>query len=178
MTENKPANNAPATSAPAAGAAVTTATHDAATGELVITRDFDVPRARLFRAFTDPDLLAQWYGPVGFTVPRETIELNARPGGHQHFVMVKDDDPQLTSPVNARFIDVVENEALIGTEEFIGVPGVQEPTTMTMRIEFQDVGDGRTRLVIQQGPYAAAMEPMAKDGWDSSFTKLDALLSQ
>jgi uncharacterized protein YndB with AHSA1/START domain len=156
--------------------AETTATHDTATGELVITRDFDAPRARLFRAFTDPDEIAEWFGPVGFTVPRESVELDPKPGGHQHFVMVKQDDPQVTSPVNARFLDVVENEALIGTEEFIGVPGVQEPTTMTLRIEFRDIGDDRTQLVIQQGPYAPAMELAARDGWDSSFTKLDALL--
>ena len=156
--------------------AETTATHDATTGELVISRDFDAPRERLFRAFTDPDEIAEWFGPAGFTVPRETVELDPQPGGHQRFVMVKQDDPQLTSPVNARFLDVVENEALIGTEEFVGVPGVQQPTTMTLRIEFRDLGDGRTRLIIQQGPYAAAMESAAKDGWDSSFSKLDALL--
>ncbi len=157
---------------------VTTATHDASTGELVITRDFDAPREQVFRAFTDPDQLARWFGPVGFTVARETVDIDPQAGGHQHFVMVKEDDPELTSPVNARFLEVVENDALIGTEEFIGVPGLQEPTTMTLRIEFTDVGENRTRLVIQQGPYAAAMEPMAKDGWDSSFTKLDALLAE
>ncbi len=132
----------------------------------------------MFRAFTDPDQLARWYGPAGFTVPRETVDIDPRPGGHQHFVMVKEDDPEVTSPVNARFLEVVENDALIGTEEFIGVPGLQEPTTMTLRLEFEDLGEDRTRLVIKQGPYAAAMEPMAKNGWDSSFTKLDALLAE
>ena len=158
--------------------AVTTATRDPATGELVISRDFGSPRERLFRAFTDPDQLARWFGPVGFTVPRETVDLDPRPGGHQHFVMVTEDDPELISPVNARFLEVVENELLIGTEEFIGVPGVQQPTTMTLRIEFENRGDGGSRLVIQQGPYAPAMEPMAKAGWDSSFTKLDVLLAE
>ncbi len=157
---------------------VTKATHDATTGELVISREFDAPREQVFRAFTDPDQLARWYGPVGFTVPRDGVDIDARAGGHQHFVMVKEDDPKLTSPVNVRFLEVVENDALIGTEEFIGVPGLQEPTTMTLRIEFAEAGANRTKLVIQQGPYAAAMEQMAKDGWDSSFTKLDALLAE
>lgn len=158
--------------------AVTTATHDSATGELVITRQFGASRERVFRAFTDPDQLARWFGPVGFTVPRETVDLDPRPGGHQHFVMVKEDDPDLISPVNARFLEVVENELLIGTEEFIGIPGVQEATTMTLRIQFEDGGDGGTRLVIQQGPYAPALEPMAQAGWDGSFTKLDAFLAE
>ena len=41
-----------------------------ATEELVITRVFDAPRELVYRAFTDPDQLAQWFGPVGYSVPR------------------------------------------------------------------------------------------------------------
>lgn len=154
-----------------------TTTHSTS-GELILTRDFAAPRERVFLAFTDPDHLAQWYGPVGFSVPRDTVDLEPRPGGHQRFVMVKDDNPTLTSPVDARFTQVVENELLAGSEEFIGLPGVQEATTMTMRVEFRDVEGGGTRLVIQQGPYTPELEPAAKAGWESSFTKLDALLAE
>ena len=48
---------------------------------------------------------------------------------------------------------------------------------MTARFEFHDEGDGRTRLVITQGPYSEDIEAMAREGWESSFTKLDALLA-
>jgi len=147
------------------------------TGELIITRDFDAPRERVFRAFTDPDDLAGWFGPVGFSVPRDTVDIDPRPGGHQRFVMVNDENPTMTSPVDARFTQVVDNELLVGSEEFVGVPGVQDPTTMTMRLEFHDADGGGTKLVIQQGPYTPELEPMAKAGWESSFTKLDALLA-
>ena len=84
--------------------------------------------------------------------------------------MVNDDDPTLTSPVNATFVAVVENELLVGEE-------VVEGITMRIRLEFHDAGDGRTRLDLRQGPYAPAVESGAREGWASSFTKLDALLT-
>jgi uncharacterized protein YndB with AHSA1/START domain len=144
--------------------------------ELVITRIFDAPRELVYRAFTDPDQLAQWFGPAGFSVPRDTIDIDARVGGHQRFVMVSDDDPNMTSPVNATFTEVVENELLVGTEDWEGVPGQQESTGMYLRIEFHDE-DGKTRLVLRQGPHTTQMEGMVREGWNSSFTKLDTLLA-
>ncbi len=47
--------------------------------ELVITRVFNAPREVVFRAWTDPAQLAQWYGPEGFTLP--FLEMDLRPGG-------------------------------------------------------------------------------------------------
>lgn len=146
-----------------------------ATEELVITRVFNAPRELVYRAFTDPDQLAQWFGPTGFSVPRETVDMDARVGGHQRFTMVNDEDPSMTSPVNATFTEVIENELLVGIEEFV-MPGIQETTVMSARLEFHDE-DGKTRLVLRQGPYSTEMEGMAREGWGSSFTKLDALLA-
>src|ERR1022692_4800442 len=105
-------------------------THPAKDNELVITKIFDAPRELVYRAFTDPDQLAQWFGPVGFSVPRDTVEIDARVGGQYKFVMVSDDDPSMAPPVNATFTEVVENELLAGSEEFVGVAGMQEPCTM------------------------------------------------
>ena len=70
----------------------------------------------------------------------------------------------------------LENELLVGSEEWEGVPGVQEGGRMSVRLEFHDE-DGKTRLVLRQGPYSAEVEDMAQQGWESSFTKLDALLA-
>ncbi|HEU4346610.1 MAG TPA: SRPBCC domain-containing protein [Actinoplanes sp.] len=142
--------------------------------ELVITRIFDAPRELVYRAFVDPGQLAQWFAPAGWSVPRDTISMNVAPGGHQRFVMVSDVDPSLTSPVDARFVEVVENELLVGEEpasEAAGTPA------MRVRIEFHDEPGGRTRLVLTQGPYPPDVEPMAREGWNSSFAKLDKLLA-
>lgn len=53
--------------------------------EFVITRFFDAPRDRVFRMWTDPKHMAQWWGPRGFTNP--ICELNVRPGGSWRIVM-------------------------------------------------------------------------------------------
>jgi uncharacterized protein YndB with AHSA1/START domain len=152
---------------------------NAATQDLVITREFDAPRELVYRAFVDPDQLAAWFGPVGYSVPRDSVSVQAEVGGHYRFTMVSDADPSQTSPVNATFSEVIENELLIGSEEWAGAPGLAEGETMkmTMRLEFHDLTDGRTRLVLTQGPYGPELEDMARAGWNSSFTKLDSLLA-
>jgi uncharacterized protein YndB with AHSA1/START domain len=151
-------------------------TDSTATRELVITRLFDAPRELVYRAFVDPNQLAKWFGPVGFSVPRDTIDVDARVGGTFRLVMVSDADPNVKSPVNATFTEVIENELLVGSEDWEGVPGVQGFTRMHMRIELHDE-QGKTRLVLRQGPYTEAMEGDARVGWESSFTRLDALLA-
>jgi uncharacterized protein YndB with AHSA1/START domain len=148
-----------------------------ASNELEITRVFDAPRELVYRAFTDPDQLAQWFGPVGFSVPRDTVQMDVRVGGIQRFVMVSDTDPEMTSPANGRFTEVIENELLVGVEE--GGLGGDDPSAalMTLRLEFHDEDGGKTRLVLRQGPFPGDVRDMAREGWGSSFTKLDKLLA-
>ena len=145
--------------------------------ELVIERIFDAPRELVWRAFTDPDELCRWFGPVGFSVPRDSVEIDPRPGGVNRYVMVSDDDPSRTSPVNSVFLEVVEHELLVGEETWEGVRGMQDGGTMRIRIEFHAEPGDRTRLVIRQGPFPAQMGDMAGKGWENSFTKLDAVLA-
>jgi uncharacterized protein YndB with AHSA1/START domain len=147
-----------------------------AANELVITRVFDAPPELVYRAFTDPDQLAAWFGPIGWSVPRDSVDIDARTGGHQRFTMVNDADTSMTSPVNATFEQVVENELLVGSEDVSGIPGFAGVARFSMRIEFHDEG-GKTRLVLRQGPYSAEMAADAREGWGSSFTKLDTLLA-
>jgi uncharacterized protein YndB with AHSA1/START domain len=148
-----------------------------ATQDLVIERVFDAPRELVYQAFVDPDQVAQWFGPVGWSVPRDSVELDPRPGGIERFMMVNDADPSQTSPVNATFEEVVENELLVGVETW-DMPGGDGPATMRARFEFHDAGEGKTRLVITQGPFPSEMAGSARQGWESSFTKLDGLLAR
>ena len=57
--------------------------------ELVLTRIIDAPRAKVFKAWTDPELLKQWFAPLPYTTP--VAELDVRPGGANRIVMR---DPQ------------------------------------------------------------------------------------
>lgn len=134
-----------------------------------MTRIFDAPRELAYRAFIDPDQLAEWFGPVGFSVPRDSVDVDARVDGQWRFTMVSDDDPNIVSPVNATFIEVIENELLVGAED---TPDGE----LRVRLEFHDEG-GKTRLVLRQGPFTEEFLEMTRVGWLSSFTKLDALLA-
>jgi uncharacterized protein YndB with AHSA1/START domain len=145
--------------------------------ELTISRVFDAPRELVYRAFVDPDQLAQWFGPVGFVVPRDTVAVDAQVGGYQRFVMVSADDDSVRSPVDATFTEVVENELIVG-EQRAEIPGVDGVATMTLRLEFHDEPGGKTRLELRQGPFTERLRADSQDGWMSSFTKLDDLLAR
>jgi uncharacterized protein YndB with AHSA1/START domain len=145
--------------------------------ELALSRVFDAPRELVYQAFTDPDQLAQWFGPVGWVVPRDTVEVDARPGGYQRFVMVNADDPSQRSPVTATFTEVVANELLVGEQSAEGIAGFEGVATMTLRLEFHEEPGGKTRLELRQGPFSHQLEEGSREGWNSSFGKLDDLLS-
>jgi uncharacterized protein YndB with AHSA1/START domain len=145
--------------------------------ELALSRVFDAPRDLVYQAFTDPDQLAQWFGPVGFVVPRDTVEVDARPGGYQRFVMVNAEDPSQRSPVDATFTEVIENELLVGEQAVAGIPGFEGIKTMTLRLEFHEEPGGKTRLELRQGPFTHQLEEGTREGWNSSFGKLDDLLA-
>src|SRR5215475_13300691 len=93
--------------------------------ELEISRLFDAPRELVYQAFTDPDQIAQWFGPIGWSVPRDTVEMDARAGGYQRFVMVNADDPSQRSPVDATLTELVPNELLVGEQSVTGLPGYE-----------------------------------------------------
>jgi uncharacterized protein YndB with AHSA1/START domain len=57
---------------------------DSGTPQIVSSRVFDAPRELVYRAFTDPDHLAAWWGPAGSALPREEIEFEVRPGRRVH----------------------------------------------------------------------------------------------
>ena len=135
----------------------------------------NAPRELVYQAFTDPDQLARWYGPVGFSVHSDTVEIDARDGGRLRLVMASDIDPDLRSAVQLRFTEVVENELLVGTEDWEGIPGQQGTWSSHRRLEFYDQ-DGGTRLVLREGPHPAGMADGGRQAWESMFTKLDTLL--
>jgi uncharacterized protein YndB with AHSA1/START domain len=146
------------------------------THEITLTRIFDAPPELVYRAFVDPDQLGQWFGPEGFSVPYESVHIDARPGGYQRLVMVSDDDPTMRSSMDVTYSEVIENQLLVGHAEVTGIPGTTGSVRMHLRLEFHPEADGKTRLDLRQGPFTEQMGNDTKTGWASSFTKLDSLL--
>ena len=82
---------------------------DFSSGELLITRTFDAPRALVFQAWIDPVQLAKWWGPKGFTNP--VCEVDARPGGAIRIHMRAPDGT--VYPMTGTFREIVEPERLV-----------------------------------------------------------------
>jgi uncharacterized protein YndB with AHSA1/START domain len=144
--------------------------------DVEISRVLDAPPERVYQAFTDPDQFAEWYGPVGFPVPRDTVELDARVGGRQRFAMVSDADPSMRTGFDGRFIEVVPNVLLASRGAWDGIPGHAEAWASNLRVEFHD-DDGKTRLVVREGPHPPGTADMGRQAWEMMLPKLESLLS-
>ena len=149
-------------------------THESHT--LTMTREFDAPRELVFDAFTDPDQLAAWFGPVGVDSPRDRIVVEPRVGGAWQLVMVWEEaGVAKEGPIDA-VISVYDPPALLVATQR-AEPDAGIPVRTEMRLEFEDLG-GRTRLHLTQGPFGSAeFVDMTREGWGTSFTKLDTVLA-
>ena len=92
--------------------------------DLSMSRVFDAPRTLVYRAFTDPEHLAAWWGPTGSVRPLDEMEFEVRPGGYQRFVEVFPDDPSIRAEVHIDLTDVAEGRMLDGVLRVSGhLPG-------------------------------------------------------
>jgi uncharacterized protein YndB with AHSA1/START domain len=125
--------------------------------EIVITRVFDAPRELVFKAWTDPNHVAHWWGPRGFTT---TIhEMDVRPGGVWKLVMHGPDGTDY--PNKIIFDEVSPPERLVYTNSGgkKGGPSAQFQNTVTF-----DEQDGKTRLTMRLlFPSTEARELVAKE---------------
>ena len=141
---------------------------------IVIERELDAPRELVWRVWTDPDEVTKWWGPEGFTTPRETIESDLRPGGVARMVMVGPDGQEY--PNDGQFT-VVEPPARLGwREDEVDSPMMQSVETT---IEFVDLGGDRTKVVVTSRMVCAdELVAMANAGWNSQFDRLERLLAE
>ena len=82
--------------------------------ELSLTRLIDAPREKVYRAWTDPELLKQWFAPLPWTTPH--VELDVRPGGSSLVVMRSPEGQEYPNP--GVYLEVVENERLVATDAY------------------------------------------------------------
>jgi len=127
--------------------------------EFTITRVFDAPRELVWKAWTDPEHVARWFGPRGFSTPRSTVTMDVRPGGTFEFTMVSDDDGN-EIPSGGTFLEVEEPERLVWRDRDID---------LTVTITFADLG-GRTEMKCHVAGETGGAP--AYDGWSTMFDKL------
>ncbi len=139
--------------------------------DVFITRVFAAPRDVVWRFFTEPPLVATWFGPHTVHVDPASVEIDLRVGGAWNLDMV-DNASGERYPLRAVLTDVVPPEYFAGLadSEVNGIAGV------TLRIWLHDHGD-RTRLTLHQGPFDPEFCTATNDGWLESFVKIDAGLA-
>ena len=96
--------------------------------EVIITRVFDAPRSLVFKAYTDPDLIPQWWGPKRFTTVIDKMDV--RPGGMWRFV--QHDAAGNTYAFHGVYHDIVSPGRVVDTFEFEGMPGHVSLETATL----------------------------------------------
>lgn len=140
--------------------------------EIRTERVFDAPRATVWRAYTEPDLIRQWWGR-GNRLEIERFELER--GGHWRFVEHSEDEAH---GFEGRFREITPIERIVMTFEWDGMPAY----VIVETVELEDLGDGRTRIVTnslfhtnaeRDGMMAAGME----SGLNESYAALDRLLA-
>lgn len=98
--------------------------------EIVITRRIHAPRPMVFQAFTDPEQLAQWWGPKGFTITTHVMEF--RVGGRWDFVMHGPDGTDF--PNRIEYIELTEPERIV-MEHGGNVPEREVDFTCTVTLD-------------------------------------------
>ena len=145
--------------------------------DIDLSRLIDAPPERVYQAFVDPDQFAAWYGPTGFPVDKASVELDARVGGLQRFAMVGEADPSMRTAFEGSYVEVIENELLSSSGAWAGIPGQASAWQSNLRVEFQAT-DGRTRLVVREGPHPPGTVDLGRQAWEMMLPKLEALVSR
>jgi uncharacterized protein YndB with AHSA1/START domain len=140
--------------------------------QVLITRIFEAPRERLFRAWTDPDQVAAWFGPEHMDTPRDRIQIDLRVGGRYELTMVRrGGDGEMT--IGYEIIELAEPELIVLRSDPMPEMGMHEGTVV--RVEFHDHGE-KTRMTLSDGPLPPESRDHAAGGWNAAFDKLATLL--
>ncbi len=141
--------------------------------EIAISRVFNAPRELVWKAWTEPDQLAAWWGARGWSTPRSTVTMDVRPGGRFHVISISDEDGR-EMPTEGVYREVVEPERLVVEEvaEHAWHDGAVSVVTLT------DLGDGRTEMAFRATIQTTeAMRGQAEAGVAASFDRLAEYLA-
>ena len=147
---------------------------------LTITRTLNAPRALVWKMFSDPYHLAQWWGPEGYTNRVERLDF--RTGGSWLHVMIGPDGREL--PTDNIVLEVTEPERIV----YRNAPadprlfGDNPPPAFTKTVTFEDLGGGRTQLTLvcifdTEAHREAVIRRGFSIGTNQSFDKLEAYLA-
>ena len=140
--------------------------------DLVLARTFDAPRELVFRAWTERDRLQRWWGPRDYTNPE--CEVDARPGGAIHLLMVGPDGSKY--PIAGTFLEIVKPERLVFTTTVLDAKGEALFEQLNV-VAFEDEA-GKTKLtlrtmVIKTTQTAPDYFDGMDQGWSEALERLE-----
>jgi uncharacterized protein YndB with AHSA1/START domain len=144
--------------------------------ELVLTRLIDAPREKLFKAWTNAELLKQWFAPLPWTTP--SAQLDVRPGGASVITMRSPEGKDF--PNSGVYLEVVPNERIVFTDAYTKAWEPSAKPFMTVVLTFADEG-GKTRYTARVLHWTVAdreaHEKMGfHTGWGKCADQLEALV--
>jgi uncharacterized protein YndB with AHSA1/START domain len=146
--------------------------------ELVLTRIIPAAPEKVYRAWTEPELLKQWFAPLPYTTP--IVETDVRTGGSSLIVMQAPDGTQYPNP--GIYLEVVPNERLVFTDAYTAAWEPSEKPFMTAIITFENEG-GNTRYTARVRHWSVADREQHEQmgfhtGWGQCADQLAALVAK
>ena len=144
--------------------------------ELSFTRIIAAPRTAVYRCWTEPDLMKQWFTPPPFTTTH--VETDVRPGGSSLVVMRSPDGQEF--PNRGVYLDVVPNERLVFTDAYTQAWMPSAKPFMTAILTFEDDGEGQTKYTATVRHWTAEDCETHKqmgffEGWGKATDQLETL---
>ncbi|MEJ8308703.1 SRPBCC family protein [Agrobacterium larrymoorei] len=153
-------------------------TSETARHELILMREIDATPEKIFRAWTDPELLKQWFCPKPWRVSH--AELDVRAGGTSVIVMNGPNGEEVEN--RGVYLEVVPNEKIVFTDAFKTAWVPSEKPFMTGIVLLEPLGDGRTKYTAMARHWTEedkkAHEAMGfHEGWGAATDQLAALVA-
>jgi uncharacterized protein YndB with AHSA1/START domain len=149
------------------------------TEDLVITRNFNAPPEKVWRAWTEPVALKRWWGPQDFTAP--TAKLDLKVGGKYLLCMRSPEGKDYWT--TGEYREIKPPEKLVMTDCFADEKGNKTtaaahglkgdwPDETLETVTFEKQGKGTRMTLRQSGIPSGEMLDMCRQGWEGSFDKL------
>lgn len=142
--------------------------------EVISESVFEAPAEAVFKAYTDPNLIPEWWGPARFTTTVDKMDV--RPGGVWRYIQRDAEGKEYA--FNGQYQEIVPNKKLVSTFEFEDMPGHISTDTLTL----EEV-DGKTKMVVRTSvPTPEDLEGMVnsgmEEGWSESVDRLAKVLAK
>lgn len=154
-------------------------TDTAADRELVLTRIFDAPAAKIYEAWTTPEILKKWFAPLPFTTPEATLDV--RVGGENMIVM--QDEAGNKYPNAGVYLELVPNRKIVFTDAFTSGWKPAGKPFMVAEILLEELPDGKTKYTATARHWHVEDKQTHEKmgfhaGWGQCADQLAALLAK